>query len=125
MPPVDEKRVESRFLARECEVWFESKRALGLLGRQTYSGGLVNISRSGIQVISKNRLKTQKIYDIVISGSLFRHHISGRGRVIWQKPFEGKDAKQYYRIGLKFTHLKGDAMERLYKLEVNPDLRKI
>ena len=70
-------------------------------------------------------LKTQKQYDIVVNTLVFRQPISTKGRVIWQKPYEGKDAKQYHRIGFEFTYFKGRAMEQLEALEVNPLLREI
>ncbi len=94
MPPTVGKRVKSRFQVLDCNARLESKRIFGLFGKQTYWGSLINLSPSGIQVVSSDMLKTQKQYDIVVNTLVFRQPISTKGRVIWQKPYEGKDAKQ-------------------------------
>jgi len=83
----------------------------------------INLSPNGIQVISSDMLKTKKQYDIVIYTRVFRQPISTKGRVIWQKPYDGKDAKRYYRTGFEFTYFKGHAMEQLEVLEISPHLR--
>jgi len=125
MPPTIGKRVKDRFQILDCNVRLESKGILGRFGNQTNWSSLINLSCSGIQVISSDKLKTKKQYDIVINTLVFSQPISTKGRVIWQKPFEGKDAKQYYRAGFEFTYFKGRAMEQLEALEVNPLLRDL
>ncbi|MEA3232746.1 MAG: PilZ domain-containing protein [Thermodesulfobacteriota bacterium] len=90
-----------------------------------YCASLINLSAGGMQVITYDMLKTQKQYDIAIYTPAFRYPISARGRVVWQMPYNGKDTKQYYRIGLEFTYFKGPAMERLEELENRPKLREI
>ena len=87
--------------------------------------GILNWQASGIQVISSDMVKTQKQYEIGIYTRVFRQPISTKGRVIWQKPYEGKNAKRYYRAGFEFTYFKGHAMEQLEALEVNPLLRDL
>ncbi len=124
MPPTVGKRVNSRFQILNCNVQLKSKGVFGLFGKQTYWGSLINLSPSGIQVVSSDILKTQKQYDIVVNTLVFRQPISTKGRVIWQKPYEGKDAKQYHRIGFEFTYFKGRAIEQLNELKTNPLLRE-
>ena len=125
MPPTVGKRVKSRFQIPNCNVRLESNGIFGLFGKQTYWSSLINLSPSGIQVVSSDMLKTQKQYDIVVNALVFRQPISIKGRVIWQKPYEGKDAKQYHRIGFEFTYFKGLSIEQLEELAVNPHLRAI
>ena len=125
MPPVAEKRVESRFLILDCNVRLESKGILGRFRNQMHFASTINLSPSGIQVVSSDMLKTQKQYDIAIYTRVFRQSISTKGRIVWRKPYDGKDAKQYYRTGFEFTYFKGRAMEQLEALEVNPLLREI
>jgi hypothetical protein len=99
MPPTVGKRVKNRFQILDCNVRLESKGIFGLFSKQTYWGSLINLSPSGIQVVSSDMFKTQKQYDIVVNTLVFRQPISTKGRVIWQKPYEGKDGKRYHRIG--------------------------
>jgi len=125
MPPTIGNRVKDRFQILDCSVRLESKGILGLFGNQTNCASLINLSSSGIQVISNDMLKAKKQYDIVINALVFRQPISTRGQVVWQKPYDGKDAKRYYRVGFEFTYFKGHAMEQLEALEVNPLLRDL
>jgi len=125
MPPTIGKRVKDRFQILDCNVRLESKGMLGRFGNQMFWGSLINLSSSGIQVISSDMLKTKKQYDIVINTLIFHQPISTKGRVVWQKPYEGKDTKRYYRAGFEFTYFKGRAMEKLEALEANPLLRDL
>ena len=123
MPPIAEKRVESRFQILDCNVRLESKGIVGRFGNQMHCfASTINLSPSGIQVISSDMLKTQKQYDIGIYTRVFRQPISTKGRVIWQKLYDGKDAKQYYRTGFEFTYFKEQAMEQLEALKICPHL---
>jgi len=122
MPPVVGKRAKSRFRILDCNVRLESKGILGRFGNQMHCASAINLSPNGIQVISSDMLKTKKQYDIAIYTRVFRQPISTKGRVIWQKPYDGKGAKRYYRVGFEFTYFKGHAMEQLEVLEISPHL---
>jgi len=122
MPFIDGKRVKKRFRILDCNVRLESEGMLGRFGNQTHRASAINLNSNGIQVISNDMLKTKKQYDIVIYTRVFRQPISTKGRVIWQKPYEGKNAKRYYRTGFEFTYFKGHAMEQLEALEISPHL---
>jgi len=122
MPPIAEKRVESRFQILDCNVQLESKGILGRFGNQMHCASTINLSPSGIQVISSDMLKTQKQYDIGIYTRVFHQPISTKGRVIWQKLYDGKDAKRYFRTGFEFTYFKAHAMEQLEALKICPHL---
>lgn len=125
MPPTIGKRVKNRFQVLECNVRLELKGILGIFGNQMHCASLINLSAGGMQVITYDMLKTQKQYDIAIYTPAFRQPISAKGRIVWQKPYDGKDTKEYYRIGFEFTYFKGPAMERLETLENSPQLREI
>ena len=45
-----------------------------------------------MQVISYDKLSNKKQYDIAIYTPAFRFPISTKGLIIWQKPYDGKDA---------------------------------
>jgi hypothetical protein len=122
MPPVAEKRVESRFLILDCNVRLEPKGILDRFGNQMHCASTINLSPSGIQVISYDILKTQKQYDIAIYTRVFRQPISTKGRIVWRKPYDGKDSKRYYRTGFEFTYFKEYAMEQLEALKISPHL---
>jgi len=122
MPLIDGKRVKKRFRILDCNVRLESKGILGRFGNQMHCASTINLSPNGIQVISSDMLKTKKQYDIAIYTRVFRQPISIKGRVVWQKPYEGKDTKRYYRAGFEFTYFKGRAMEQLEALEVSRHL---
>ena len=122
MQLIDGKRVKKRFRILDCNVRLESKGILGRFGNQMHCASTINLSPNGIQVISSDMLKTKKQYDIVIYTRVFRQPISTKGRVIWQKPYDGKDAKRYYRAGFEFTYFKGRAMEQLEALEISRHL---
>ena len=125
MPPTIGKRITDRFQVLECNVRLESKGILGLFGNQMHCASLINLSAGGMQVISYEMLKNQKQYDIAIFTPAFRQPISAKGRIVWQRPFDGSDTKEYYRIGFEFTYFKEQAMERLDALENSPQLREI
>jgi hypothetical protein len=125
MPPTIGKRAKARFQVLECNVRLATKGLLGLIGNQMHCASLINLSTSGMQVISHDMLKLQREYDIGIYTPAFRQPISTKGRIIWQKPYNGKDTTEYYRIGFEFTYFKGNAMERLEELENRPQLREI
>ena len=125
MPPTIGKRVKDRFQVLECNVRLVTKGLFGLLGNQTHCASLINLSTSGMQVVSYEMLKLQKEYEIAIYTPAFRFPISVKGRIVWQKPYNGKDTMEYYRIGLEFTYFNGNAMERLEELEYTPKLREI
>ena len=122
MPLIDGKRVKSRFRILDCNVRLESKGILGRFGNQMHYASTINLSSNGVQVISSDMIKANKEYDIVIYTRVFRQPISTKGRVVWQKPYDGKDAKRYYRTGFEFTYFKGHAMEQLEALEISPHL---
>jgi len=125
MPPDVGKRAKPRFQVLSCNVRLELKGLLGRFGNQMHCASLINLSTNGMQVICYDMLKAKKQYDIVIFTPAFRYPISTKGRVVWQKPYNGKDANQYYRIGFEFTYFKGRAIENLEELEGNPNLRKM
>lgn len=125
MPPAIGKRVKNRFQVRNCNVRLESKGKLGLFKNQIRGASLINLSTTGIQVIAFKMLVARKQYNITIYTPAFNKPISTKGRIIWQKPFDGKDQKQYYRIGFEFTYFKGKAMEKLEALDVNHQLREM
>ena len=78
-----------------------------------------------MQVISFDMLTNQKNYDIAIYMPAFRQPILAKGRIVWQKPYNGKNKQEYYRIGFEFIFFKGNAVEQLEKLEADPRLREI
>jgi len=125
MPPTVGKRAKERFQVLHCNVRLESKGMLGFFGNEMHCASLINLSTSGLQVISFDMLTNQKEYDIAIYMPAFNKPISAKGRIVWQKPYYGKDKQEYYRIGFKFIFFKGDAVEQLEKLEANPRLREI
>lgn len=125
MPPTIGKRVKNRFRVLNCNVRLESKGRLGLFKNQIRGASLIDLSTTGIQVVAFEMLVARKQYDISIYTPAFNKPISTRGRIVWQKPYDGKDQKKYYRIGLEFTYFKGKAMEKLEALDVNHQLRKI
>lgn len=125
MPPIIGKRVKNRFQVLDCNVRIQLKGILGLFGNQMHCASLINLSTSGIQVISFDMLTIRKQYDITMYTPAFRQPISAKGRVVWQKPYDGKDTMEYYRIGFEFTYFKGRAMEQLEELEGNSQLREI
>lgn len=125
MPPTIGKRVKDRFQVLECNVRLETKGLFGYFGNQMHCASLINLSTSGMQVISFDMLTNKKHYDISIYTPAFPQPISAKGRIIWQKPYDGKDTKEYYRIGFEFTYFKGQAIERLEELESSPKLREI
>ena len=125
MPPDIGKRAKPRFQVLNCNVRLELKGFLGRFGNQMHCASLINLSTSGMQVICYDMLKAQKQYDIFIFTLAFRFPILAKGRVVWQKPYDGKDTKEYYRIGFEFTYFKGHAMEWLEELENSPQLREI
>jgi len=125
MPPDIGKRAKPRFQVLNCNVRLELKGFLGRFGNQMHCASLINLSTSGMQVICYDMLKAQKQYDILIFTLAFRFPILAKGRVVWQNPYDGKNANRYYRIGFEFTYFKGRAMEHLEELEDNPNLREI
>lgn len=125
MPPSIGKRNKDRFQVTNCNVRLESKGLFGRFGNQMHCASLVNLSATGIQVVSYDMLKIKKQYDVTIYSAAFRQPISTKGRVIWLKPYDGNDLKQYYRIGLEFSYFKGHAMEQIQELEDNPRLRAV
>ena len=125
MLPTVGKRVKERFQVLHCNVRLESKGMLGFFGNQMHCASLINLSTSGMQVISFNLLTGRNNYDIAIYMPAFHKPISAKARIVWQKPYYGKDKQEYYRIGFEFTEFKGDAIEQLEKLEANPQLREI
>jgi len=125
MPPTIGKRVNNRFQVLSCNIRLKSKKMLGLFGNQIHGASLIDLSTTGMQLISFEMLIARKQYDITIYTPAFNQPISAKGRIIWQKPYDGKDQKQYYRIGFEFTYFKGKAMEKLEALDVNHQLREI
>ena len=122
---IDGKRIKKRFRIPDCNVRLESKGILGRFGNKMHYASVFNLSSNGVQVISSDMIKANKEYDIVIYTRVFHQPILTKGRVIWQKPYDGKDAKRYYRTGFEFTYFKGHSMEQLEALEVNPLLRDV
>jgi len=124
MPPSIGKRSKDRFQVLDCNVRLESKGILGRFGNQMHCASLIDLSAAGLQVVSYDML-TKKQYNIAIYTPAFRQPILTKGRVKWQKPYDGKDQMQYYRIGFEFNYFKGHAMEQLQQLEVDPRLREL
>ena len=125
MPPPIGKRTTNRFQVLNCNVRLKSKGRLGLFGSQIHGVSLIDLSTTGMQVVSFEMLVARKQYDITIYMPAFNKPISAKGRIIWQNAYTGKDQKQYYRIGFEFNYFKETAMEKLEELDINPQLRKI
>ena len=125
MPSSIGKRINNRFQVLNCNVRLKSKGILGLFGHQIHGTSLIDQSTTGMQVISFEMLMARKQYDITIYTPAFNQPISAKGRLIWQKPYDGKDQKQYYRIGFEFAYFKEKAIEKLEALDLNHQLRKI
>ena len=56
-----EKRTKGRFRILDCNVRLESHGILGRFGNRMHCASAINLSPNGIQVISSDMLKTQKI----------------------------------------------------------------
>ena len=123
--PIVGKRNNARFQILNCRVQLKSKGILGLFGKELYHLSLVNLSAAGMQAVSPKRLRDKKEYEIAIVAPAFRYPISAKGRVVWNKPFTTDDQQQYYRIGLEFTYFKGQAIDKIESLKLNPKLREI
>jgi len=123
--PIIGKRNNKRFQILNCRVQLKSNGILGLFGKELHHLSLVNLSTAGIQAISSKKLSNKKEYDIAIVAPAFRYPISARGRVVWNKPFTTDEQQRYYRIGLEFTYFKGQAIDKIESLKLNPKLREI
>jgi hypothetical protein len=119
------KRNNKRFQILNCRVQLKSKGILGLFGKELHHLSLVNLSTAGMQAISSKMLRNKKEYDIAIVAPAFRYPISARGRVVWNRPCITHDQQHYYRVGLEFTYFKGQAMDKIESLKLNPRLREI
>ncbi|RTZ99806.1 MAG: hypothetical protein DSY90_00480 [Deltaproteobacteria bacterium] len=123
--PTIGKRTNHRFQVLNCRVQLKSSGILGVFGKEIHQLSLIDLSATGVQVISPRKLDHRKEYDITILVPAFRHPISTKGCVVWNHPYTGTDNSQYYRIGLEFTYFKGTSMDRIEALELSPELRKL
>jgi len=124
-PPVIGKRINNRFPVLNCRVQLKAKKIMGLFGKKFYHLSLIDLSTTGIQVISSQKLNHRRKYDILIQTPAFRRPISTKGSIVWNQPFIGRDNTQYYRVGIEFTYFKEMSIKRLQALEMSPELRKV
>jgi len=66
MPSPIGKRVNNRFQVLNCNVRLKSKRILGLFGNKLHGTSLIDLSTTGMQVISFEMLMARKQDDISI-----------------------------------------------------------
>lgn len=123
--PVIGKRTNNRFQVLNCRVQLKSNGIFGLFGKEIHQLSLIDLSATGIQAISSKGLTNRKKYDIAILAPAFRHPISVKGHVVWNRPYSGKDNIQYYQVGLEFSYFKKLSMKKIEALEDSPELREL
>ncbi len=109
------RRKENRFSLSNTQLTLTQSKFLGLR-KQEYKAALVNISKKGIQVLSKVPLDPGVFYNINFFVPGANVSFTMKAKVIWNKFLKREKNRDYYRVGLKFNKLKPDVEKELIKL---------
>ena len=118
------KRKSKRFQLRSCWVKIVKSSFFGLRAKTLGKVALVDLSVTGLQVVTGTQLVTGDEYKIKIVTNIFPPMVV-TGQVIWSKPHGDKELAKYYRTGFSFINLVDDYKEKLKKLESDPMLRQV
>lgn len=79
---------------------------------------LVNLSKSGVQLLITETLKADEDYQIDLYAPGFINPLMMRAKVVWCKPYKKFFDKTYYRAGLQFVKLRQEVADSLKNLEM-------
>ncbi|MBW1894914.1 MAG: PilZ domain-containing protein [Deltaproteobacteria bacterium] len=118
------RRKDKRFQLRSCRVSINKSSFLGLGAKPLGKVVLINLSVTGVQVLTTIQLDAGKKYKIKITTNVFPP-MDIAGKVIWSKLHKGKNFEKYYRTGFSFIKPGDDYRKNLKKLEADPLLREV
>ena len=78
---------------------------------------LVNLSKSGLQLMISETLKAEDSYQINLYIPGFINPLIMKAKVVWCRPYKKFYDKTYYRAGFQFVKLTQEVRSTLKKLE--------
>lgn len=118
------RRKNKRFQLRSCRISINKSSFLGLGVKSLGKVVLVNLSVTGVQVLTTTQLNAGEKYKIKITTNVFPP-MDIAGKVMWSKLHPGKSFEKYYRVGFSFIKPGDDYRANLKKLEADPLLREV
>lgn len=112
------QRTSNRFQIPSCQVNLARAGIIvKLLGKKEYKASLVNLSKSGIQIVTQEALRPDEEYSIslFVPGKLDARNI--KAKVVWTCFYKKVINNDYYRTGFMFTKITPDAKSGLKQLE--------
>lgn len=112
------KRKSNRFLVRNATIKIRKTGMLKYILLNTNNkASLVNLSKSGLQVMLPETLKADDNYQVNLYVPGFINPLIMKARVIWCRPYKKFYDRTYYRAGLQFVKLSQEVAESLKSLE--------
>lgn len=86
----------------------------------TFSGNVINLSRSGIQATSSEGLAVEQPISVAIHIPVFSGPLQAKGRIRWTVRQNG-----HYRLGIMFTDMEQQVRTQLNELAASPFLSAV
>lgn len=114
------QRSNNRFRVPSCQVDLSKVGGIivKLFGKKEYKASLVNLSTTGLQIVTPDILNPDEEYNITlfVPGTLPTQEI--KAKVVWSKFFRKElNQNRYYRVGFQFIDMPKDVEAKLKKLE--------
>ena len=96
------RRKDKRFQLRSCRISINKSSFLGLGSKPLGKVVLINLSVTGVQVLTTTQLNAGEKYKIKITTNVFPP-MDIAGKVMWSKLHQDKNFEKYYQFNSKIT----------------------
>ncbi len=115
-PPIGQRK-DNRFQVANSRISLNKSSFFSSKSKTPHKASLVNLSISGMQILTTEILKPGNKYNI----TLFAPSLAGsrdiKAKVIWSRIFRKEFTGTYYRVGFKFININKELEDDLKKLE--------
>ncbi len=110
-------REEYRFQLEDTSIKLRKTGMLSFFQNGDNQASLVNLSKSGLQLMLTETLKKNDNYQINLYAPGCINPLIMKARVIWCRPYKKFFDKTYYRVGFRFVKINEEVVKGLKKLE--------
>jgi hypothetical protein len=115
-PPIGQRKY-NRFQVDNSRIVLNRSSFFSLKSNMPHKASLVNLSISGMQILTTEKLKPGSKYNITLFAPSIAGSMNIYAKVIWSKIFRKEFAGTYYRVGFQFINTNKEIEDNLKELE--------
>ena len=115
-PPIGQRKY-NRFQVDNSRIVLNRSSFFSSKSKVPHKASLVNLSISGMQILTTEILKPGNKYNITLFAPSLADPMNIKAKVIWSQLFRKEFTDIYYRVGFKFINTNTEIEDDLKKLE--------